>query len=490
MSAEGVAKCIKISNFILCILSIIAFLFFNVLSFKYKPYNEPNYKELKKNWESSPIKSISLKNEFSNGQISTTNEYNKDYLLKMFDLKYMDDSYDYEYLLKEDLSDKDYHPCGIDSLGNSLYLPNDKECPINEIEISNNPSASFENGYSTINLFDNYYLHYSNNNPWGYLITGFDIRITDKSEWDNGYDNREYKINNFPIIFGNKMVEFIFPTYKGYPAVYDTGYERRNLTEIYYILNDKTLRMSINIITFIINIILLVFTILILAKDNLLGLHVFNMILGITSLLLRLFVAFYLDSNEMFKNEGVFDFLIEKGENLGEFFSIICSAGYLLFYMVFFSATTTNNIYYYIVYIIRYGLNGEVCGYCKRKRKEKIQKEQYEFHREIENLNNKLKELEKEENEIKNENIRAIKEIEKYKKILENKKRNASNNIDINIQIVEEIEIEKKIKIFEESNPNEVESLNKLKNQINEIEKEINFYKFKKFQQLKNNGDE
>ena len=75
-------------------------------------------------------------------------------------------------------------------------------------------------------------------------------------------------------------------------------------------------------------------------------------------------------------------------------------------------------------------------------------------------------------------------------KILENKIRNVSNNIDINIQIVEEIEIEKKIKIFEESNQNEVENLNKLKNQINEIEKEINFYKFKKFQQLKNNGDE
>ena len=64
-------------------------------------------------------------------------------------------------------------------------------------------------------------MHYSNNNPWGYLITGFDIRITDKSEWNKGYDNREYTINNFPIIFGNKMVEFIFPTYKGYPAVYD-----------------------------------------------------------------------------------------------------------------------------------------------------------------------------------------------------------------------------------------------------------------------------
>ena len=206
MSAEGVVKCIKICNFILCILSIIAFLFFNALSFRFKPYNDPNYKELKKNWESSPTKSISLKNEFSNGQISTTNEYKKDYLLKIFDLKYMDDSYDYEYLLKEDLSDKDYHPCGIDSLGNSLYLPKDKECPINEIEISNSPISSFENDYSTISLFDNFYLHYSNNNPWGYLITGFDIRITDKREWDNGYDNREYKINNFPILFGNTMV--------------------------------------------------------------------------------------------------------------------------------------------------------------------------------------------------------------------------------------------------------------------------------------------
>ena len=44
MSAEGVAKCIKICNFILCIISIIAFLFFNVLSFRYKPYNDQKYK--------------------------------------------------------------------------------------------------------------------------------------------------------------------------------------------------------------------------------------------------------------------------------------------------------------------------------------------------------------------------------------------------------------------------------------------------------------
>ena len=491
MSDECSGKCFKILNFILSIITLIVCIIGNIFCFKYKPYNTTNYKMLMKNWKSSPISSISLKSEYSDGQISTTNEYDKNYLLKMFNIKYMDDSYDYEYLLKEDLSDKDYRPCGIDSLGNSLYLPNEIECPINEIEISSSPFPSKGYDFSTIHLFDSYYLHYSNKNYSGYIINSFDITIGDESYWQNYYNYKYLEINNFPITFGNKVFEFAFLTYRGYPVGYNTGYERRNLTEMYYILNLKSLLLSINIITFIFYVILFVFTILVLAKDSLLGLHVFNMLLGTIAILLRIFVFVYLhlDSDNIFeKNYNIY--YAEDIQNLGDFILIISSPGYIFFYIIFISSTTKTNIYYYLVYIVRYGLNGECCGYCKRKRQEKIQKEIYELHREIETLDNKVKELEKEENELNNENIRTIQKMEKYKKILENKKRNASNNIDINIQIVEEIEIEKKIKFFEESNQDEVENLNKLKYQINEIEKEINFYKFKKFQQLKNNGDE
>ena len=493
MSDECWCKCYRILNFIMSIISLIGCIVGNILCFKYKPYDELKYKDLMRDWKSSPITSISLKSEYSNGKISTTNEYQKDYLLKMFNFKYMDGSYNYKYLLKEDLSDKDYRPCGIDSLGNSLYLPNDIECPINEIEISNNYLPSKEYDFSTIYLFDNYYLHYSNKNYSGYIINNFDIRINGESYWEN-YNNYyiDRNINNFTISFGNKVFEFVFPTYRGYPVGYNTGYERRNLTEMYYIINHKSLLLTINIFTFIFYLILLVFTILVLAKDSLIGLHVFNMLLGSIALLVRIFVVIYLQFslNHIFKDFYYNYYYSDDTQNIGDFILLIFSPSYIFFYLIFFSLTTKTNIYYYLVYIVRYGINGECCRYCRRKREEKILKEINELRREIETLENKAKELEKEENEINNENIRTIKEIEKYKKLLENKKRNASNNIGVNIQIVEEIEIEKKIKIFEESNQAEVESFNKLKNQINEIEKEINFYKFKKFQQLKNNGDE
>ena len=63
-------------------------------------------------------------------------------LSKMFELKYMDESYDYKYLLIKNTSDKNYHLCGTDSRDNGLYLPNGIECPINEIEVTKNSNPS------------------------------------------------------------------------------------------------------------------------------------------------------------------------------------------------------------------------------------------------------------------------------------------------------------------------------------------------------------
>ena len=99
MSDECWCKCHRILNFIMSIISLIGCIVGNILCFKYKPYDELKYKDLMRDWKSSPITSISLKSEYSNGKISTTNEYQKDYLLKMFNFKYMDGSYNYKYLL-------------------------------------------------------------------------------------------------------------------------------------------------------------------------------------------------------------------------------------------------------------------------------------------------------------------------------------------------------------------------------------------------------
>ena len=472
-------KCYMIINFIISILSILACLVFNILSFKYKPYNDESYKNLIKNWKSPPITSISLKNNYLDNQIDSINENTFSNLLN---LEHMDESYDYEYLLRADLSDLNYHPCGIDSLGNSLYLPNDIECPINEIEITQYPfpSKSYLR-YTTINIYNGIYLHYTNTNRNGYLINDLKVNISNVRSWqENYYLNNENKINKFSISLGNKMLDFIFSTYQSYPAVYDTGYEKRNLTEIYFITHAKSFRIAVNIVTIFIFIIIFIFTILVLAKDNLLGLHIFNIILIILAFSLQFMVLYYLDYNKMIgeRNAIFFGVFFEKG-NDWNIMVLIFIIGYLLTYPRFFAIRSNNNMYFFLVYIVRYKFNCAIFGCCIRNKKEKIRKEINELDRDIEELNNKLKELKTEESEIIKTNQTNLKLIKKYKEILENKKRNVSNNVEVNIHIEEKIEIEKKIKYFENTHKDEVDNFNSLKNQINEIEKEINFYKLK-----------
>ena len=66
---------------------------FNILSFRYKPYNNESYKNLIKNWKSPPITSIPLKNNYLENQIGSINENTFSNLLN---LESMDGSYDYE----------------------------------------------------------------------------------------------------------------------------------------------------------------------------------------------------------------------------------------------------------------------------------------------------------------------------------------------------------------------------------------------------------
>ncbi len=67
-----------------------------------------------------------------------------------------------------------YQPCGyLDKYDRILCLPQNEQCPINDI-VYNNQNSYFHNNitYQTIKINENEYLHYTNKNIKGYIIIG------------------------------------------------------------------------------------------------------------------------------------------------------------------------------------------------------------------------------------------------------------------------------------------------------------------------------
>ena len=84
-------------------------------------------------------------------------------------------------------------------------------------------------------------MHYSNNNPSGYLINNFKVIISNYQGWQDESEINEYKYN-FSIPMGSSYIIFIFPCYIGYPVKYDTGKEKRSLSYVFYLIfHSKTL---------------------------------------------------------------------------------------------------------------------------------------------------------------------------------------------------------------------------------------------------------
>ena len=93
-----------------------------------------------------------------------------------FEITRLSDDYTYGYMLKNNDNGK---KCGVDLVGNPLYLPHDVICPINYIEISNNESPPDENkSFNKIKLGSNKYLYYSNEYIDNQIL--FDFKISDK----------------------------------------------------------------------------------------------------------------------------------------------------------------------------------------------------------------------------------------------------------------------------------------------------------------------
>ena len=468
-------KCFIISNFIYAIIGIICCLVFNYFCFRYKPYNGDDYKRKINNWKRSPISSISYNKDYlsflDNDEFSPNNLFNIEYLSKNFD---------YESLLIEDFENKNYHLCGKDVIGNALYLPKEINCPINEIEITNNyfPSKNIFQ-YTTLQLDNNVYLHYSNNNIFGFILNNIKISSSLSEIYD--YQSTIFESKVYYSSRLDKQFVFSFETYFGYPTVYDTGYEKRNLTYFHLVLKQKSIRIGINIFTFIIYIALGIFTVLTIISDRFSGFHLLIIFFGVVCFLLRLFILIYLDVDETFFSDEFSDKY--------NFILMLCNGGYLLFYMVYHSSNSGINFYFYLVFIFRYGFICSICESCKKKKEERKKNEINILNREIQELENEFDEYKNENENKKNENEEILELIEILKKSLELKKNTIFKKTNIiNVQIEEEIEIVNEIKNLENSKKDKIEVYNDLYKQINELEKEINCLKMKQFQEMNNDS--
>ena len=134
---------------------IFYFIYDIVFDFKIKKdYNQLNY-----NWMTSPIKSIEVSTEevYKIGQIFTDkNKYFYKWRNTLFKIERISNLNYYNIYNKENGK-----LCGRDSFGNNLFFPEEIECPINDIIISNKNNEYLEY-YKNISLGNNYYLYYTN----------------------------------------------------------------------------------------------------------------------------------------------------------------------------------------------------------------------------------------------------------------------------------------------------------------------------------------
>ena len=138
---------------VITFISLYLFIFTSINLFKTE-YDDPPYNYLSKNWLNSPIKDIDLSdpkennviNDFDNQNIlmnfqaeSTKKNLNV-FQGKYFNIK-LESTYQYSKFVGFFHKKSEYKICGKDTNGNILYLPNEQQCPLNLILISNNDTA-------------------------------------------------------------------------------------------------------------------------------------------------------------------------------------------------------------------------------------------------------------------------------------------------------------------------------------------------------------
>ena len=172
-------------------------------------FNDGIYNNLLDNWKMNPIITINLidnnnekdkktqKNLGIFKGIKNPKKYKNTILTnwrtKNFEFDFLDD-FSYKDLLYNSIKNNEinnYKICGKDSENNSLYFPNNIECPINFIEISNNSKSSIDGkyNYKKLNLSDDLFLYYSNENIDGEILVQLKVSSKEGMCFNLKYDN-------------------------------------------------------------------------------------------------------------------------------------------------------------------------------------------------------------------------------------------------------------------------------------------------------------
>ena len=451
--------CIYWIIFVLFVISFCLCLIFNILCFTYDPYDNDDYNELISNWKKTPITSISINNNYLYNLNRKIKENDSENILKIFVFERMDAKYNYKYLLTEEVGNKDYHPCGTDLFGNYLFLPNEVECPINDIEIS---SSEFPNDtiniYKTIKLYDNLFLHYTNNNIDGLIINDINITISSYIQSDKFTEKIILNENIFPLLDNKTEFGFILTHYGGYEVIYDTVTEKRNLTAFNYKFNAKSYRILINILSLFLLVIIAICYILIIISRKFIGLHLLILFLIIIDFFIKYIVHFYLKDEFLIVSIESYDY---------DTIQLILIIIFIFFYLLFYNISDPKGNYFHLlIYIFRYGFNCEIFGCCFRKNIEKKNKKLIDLDKEIEDLNRKTEEYKKEKNNLIKEKKIIEKKIIKANELLDEKRKKNESGLNVLYIKEEEISFEAEIQNLLVIKKSEIENLNKIKEQI------------------------
>ena len=466
------------------IVTIIIFL----LSFFDSQLDKEKYDALKKNWEKSPIISISLDQNYVNNLKGKIYQNNVTALNKALTIKRLDKKYNYEYLLREDMNEPGFHPCGKDWEGNYLFLPNDIECPINEIEISSSSDPkSVKKGntiycnYKTVQIYKGIYLHYSNENINSTILTDIYFKIDDSySNYSEPYRQIFFKSRE------NNFLYLIMENYFGFHFDNPIIDGKRDLIDFKNFLHYGN-KLYLNITSLIVLILSLV-TLIIDNCSEEREIPIFRMLTIFflyALLVIQIIIYKYYIEIETLDNVLTKFFDFYSGYFNYNSLVLILIAIITGIYLCMANRKGENENNYYLVYCFRYILFNKCCLCCEERNRAKNNRIIRELEDKVKNLDDKISECDKEKRKLIDKNEKILKEIVNKSKILNNMKDEENSFWKMNEE--EENKFEKKFKQLKNDNELNIRKFKNLKNQIKRFEKEINYYKMVEFKQELNN---
>ena len=163
--------------FILFLLLIITYTLCGIFDTLYDFEIKKRLKMINDKWEIKPIKSIKINfNENEIDKIITKNNKNifYEFNTNFFELERLP-KFDYYNIYRNENG----KICGKDSFGNILYFPEDIECPINDIIITNYNNTTNLEDYEKIFLGNNStYLYYTNKKIQNKILIDINVRKT------------------------------------------------------------------------------------------------------------------------------------------------------------------------------------------------------------------------------------------------------------------------------------------------------------------------